>query len=331
MISSSGMKGFEKLYTRLRRRLPKSKGEVKGRDLSEGEVVEVAKMLRKIGALFEVVAIDMGMHSQDELVHHKSGQAEAMTAHLTSDHHPNLVEQVWELRRTLEDMPLQLYVQAVAMGELVYQTLKHADIYFAFRKPRELAGYHWRIDGKDPLKITPWEKWWSTVVLPMLESKTFREPMIGMEGGDYRWHERFRNRPDDYKLQFVNDAEKGDFFDLRMIMTEDFRFSAEPELGLEAVDIVTNTIRRSLSGHFARAGWLAIPQLMIDRGSHCIKLITLSRESVASHPMPYAKVLDDFRRGGRSLFPRSFFEESQRLDDIHHPRKRVEGTRREGD
>ena len=101
------MKGFEKLYARLRRRLPKTKGEVKGRNLSEGDVVEVARMLRRIGALFEVVAVDMGMHSKEDLVRHKSGQAEAITAHLTSDHHPNLVEQAWKLRRQLEDMPLR--------------------------------------------------------------------------------------------------------------------------------------------------------------------------------------------------------------------------------
>ena len=228
------MKGFEKLYGRLRRRLPKSKGEVKGRGLSEGEVVEVGRLLRKIGALFEVVVVDMGMHSNDDVVDHKSGQTGAITAHLTPDHQPNLVEEVWALRRQLEDMPLQLYVQSVAMGELVYQTLNHASTYFAFRMPRELEEYHWRIDGKDNLKITPWEKWWSTVVLPMMESKTFREPLIGAEGGNYRWQERFRIRPSGYKLKFVNDSKKGEFFDLKLIMTEDFCFSSDPVFGLEA-------------------------------------------------------------------------------------------------
>lgn len=303
------MKGFEKLYARLRRRLPKTKGEVKGRNLSEGDVVEVARMLRRIGALFEVVAVDMGMHSKEDLVRHKSGQAEAITAHLTSDHHPNLVEQAWKLRRQLEDMPLQLYVQSVAMGVLVYQTLNHADTYYAFRIPPELGEYHWRIDGKDRLGITPWEKWWSAVVLPMLEAHTFREPLIGAEGGDYRWQQRFRKRPSDYKLRFVNDSEKGEFFDLSMVMTEDFRFSSDPEFGLEAADIVTNTIRRSLAGNFTRAGWMAIPQLMIHRASHCIRLISLARESTSSHRIPYAKVMDDFRHGGRAMFPERYFEE----------------------
>ena len=309
VIPSSAMKGFEKLYARLRRRLPKTKGEVKGRDLSEAHVIEVARILRKIGALFEVVAVDLGMHSKEELTFHRTGQAEAMTTHLTPEHHTTLVGEIWKLRRELEDMPLQLYVQSVALGELVYQTLNHADTYFAFRTPPELGEYHWRIDAKDRLGITPWEKWWSTVVLPMTESKTFREPLMAAEGGDYRWQERFRIRPDGYKLQFVNDAEKGDFFDLKLLLTEDFQFSSEPEFGLEAVDIVTNTIRRSLSGHFNRAGWLAIPQLMIHRASHCIKLISLSREDHSSRPVPYANVMNDFRHGGRAMFPQGYFDE----------------------
>ena len=117
------------------------------------------------------------------------------------------------------------------------------------------------------------------------------------------------NSSDGYKLQFVNDAEKGDFFDLKLLLTEDFQFSSEPEFGLEAVDIVTNTIRRSLSGHFNRAGWLAIPQLMIHRASHCIKLISLSREDQSSRPVPYANVMNDFRHGGRAMFPQGYFDE----------------------
>ncbi len=309
VLPTTAMRGFEKLYGRLRSRLPKTKGEVKGRDLSEEEVVEVARILRKTGALFEVIVIDMGMHSNDDLEFHKLGQAGAVTSHLTPEHHPTVVEQVWALRRQLEEMPLQLYVQSVAMGELVYQTLNHANTYFAFRMPRELGEYHWRIDGKDKLKATPWENWWSTVIRPMLESKTFREPFIGAEGGDYRWQERFRVYPDGYKLQFVNDSEKGEFFDVNLIMTEDFCFSSESEFGLEAVDIVTNTIRRSLSGNFSRNGWMAIPQLIIHRASHCIRLISLAREGSLSRQVPYAAVLRDFRNGGRLMFPKRYLSE----------------------
>ena len=139
-----------------------------------------------------------------------------------------------------------------------------------------------------------------------------------------------RSTSPDYKLQFVNDAQKGEFFDLAMVMKEDFRFSSNPEFGLEAVDIVTNTVRRSLSGNFARAGWMAIPQLMIHRGSHCIRLISLSPESASSHRIPYARVIDDFRDGGRSLLPRGYFTSDNGSTMGHRWSGRVEEMANEG-
>ena len=306
VIPTSSMKGFEKLYGRLRRRLPTDKGEVKGKQLSENQVIEVAALLRKVGALFEVVAIDMGMHSEEEVLLHKASQGEAITAHLSSDHHPSMVEQVWELRRQLEAMPLQLYAQSAAMGELVYHTLNQANVYHSYRTASELGEYHWVIDAKDRTKVTPWEEWWSIVIFPMLESHSFREPFIKAEGGDCRWHDRFKTEPNEYKLQFVQDPEKGDFYDLRPIMKEDFRFSSDPEFGLEAADILTNTIRRSMSGHFGRRGWMALPALMIHRNDHYIRLISLSQNVGAIPRVPYLRVLNDFRSGGRLVLPNRF-------------------------
>ena len=306
VIPTSSMKGFEKLYGRLRRRLPQNKGEIKGRQLSEDQVVEVAALLRKVGSIFEVVAIDMGMHSEEDILLHKASQEEAITAHLTPKHQPKLVEQVRELRSRLEAMPLQLYAQSVAMAELVYHTLNYANVYHAFHRGQELAEYHWTVDAKDRLRVTPWEEWWLRVILPMLESHSFREPFIVAEGGDCRWHERFRTEPDEYKLQFVRDPGEGEFFDLRLVMMEDFRFSPDPELGLEAADILTNTVRRSLSGHFERRGWMALPQLMIHRKNHYIRLISLSQEERATPRAPYTNVINDFRSGGRPMLPDKF-------------------------
>ena len=58
--------------------------------------------------------------------------------------------------------------------------------------------------------------------------KTFREPLVAAEGGDYRWQERFKKRPSDYKLKFVNDSQKDEFFDLVKVITEDFPFFFRP-------------------------------------------------------------------------------------------------------
>lgn len=303
VIPSSSMETFERLYGCLRKRLPKIKGEVKGRTLSEDQIADVARLLRSVNALFEVVSVDMGIHSKHDLLRHKAAQEQAITAHLTPQHQTILVEQVWSLRRTLEDMSMQLYVQSVAMGELVYHTLNHANTYHAFRAPCELGEYHWRVDAKDRLGVTPWEQWWSTVVLPALESRSFRKPFLIAEGGDYRWQERFKKFPSDYKLRHTRDPKNGVFYDLRMVMTEDLSFSSDPEFGLEAVDVVTNTIRRSLSGNLGRSGWIEVPQLMIHRAPQYIKMISLSRETIAPDPLPYLNVIEDFLHGGQALVP----------------------------
>lgn len=306
VIPTSSMEGFEKLYGRLRKRLPLDKGEVKGKQLSENQVCEVAAILRKVGAIFEIVAIDMGLHTEEGLKFHRAGQAKSFTAHLTSEHHQNVVKKVWELRHQLEALPLQLYVQSVAMGELVYNTLNNANLYHSFRTASELGEYHWTIDAKELSKVTPWEEWWSFIVLPMLESHSLREPFIAAEGGDYRWHDRFKTKPDEYKLQFAKNPKTGEFFDLKAIMTEDFQFSSKPKFGLEAVDILTNTVRRSMSGNFDRHGWVAVPQLMIHQKSHYVRLISLMQEEPSTSKIPYMKVLNDFRSGGRSMLPRDY-------------------------
>jgi hypothetical protein len=76
-------------------------GEVKGRLLTESQVADVVEVCRKLGGIFDVVLIDMGMHRKADIEFHRSGQAEAITEHLTPEHHPQFVASVWNLRRRL--------------------------------------------------------------------------------------------------------------------------------------------------------------------------------------------------------------------------------------
>ena len=61
--------------------------------------------------------------------------------------------------------------------------------------------------------------------------------------------------------------------DAKKIMTENFRFSSDPEPGpgLEMVDILTNATRRALVGNLGKEGWANIPRLMIHRNNHYIQ------------------------------------------------------------
>ncbi|HSE46377.1 MAG TPA: hypothetical protein VLA89_13715 [Gemmatimonadales bacterium] len=153
-------------YRALRRGLPKDKGEVKGRLLLERDVDAVVSILVRHDIILETVAVDMGMHSDAAVAAHQKKQAELVTASVTAKHHPSLQAQMWDLRSRLERMTPQLYVQSVATFELIADVMGHATLFYCQRIPRELAAFHWVIDGKGKGQLTDWESWWSLVVLP---------------------------------------------------------------------------------------------------------------------------------------------------------------------
>ena len=95
--------------------------------------------------------------------------------------------------------------------------------------------------------------------------------------------------------------------DLRLLMKESFRFSSDPEPGLELVDIVTNATRRALMGHLGSAGWSPLPRLMVHNAREpYIDIVTLSALTIDAHRRPYSDVLaNGYRSGGRSMLPRN--------------------------
>ncbi len=58
---------IEKRYSKIRSRLPKEKGEVKGRLMGESDIDLVVSMLAEQQVLFEACAIDLGTHSLEDL------------------------------------------------------------------------------------------------------------------------------------------------------------------------------------------------------------------------------------------------------------------------
>lgn len=305
------MKGFERLYNRYRKSLPLSKGEVKGRELSESQVSGVCDILRKVGAIFEISVIDLDEADQYQIDEHRKIQAGNLTSNLTDKHKKSLIEDVERTKRQLENMPIQLYIQSVLIGHLIYVTLKNSDLYFVQRLPRELGSYSWIIDAKDKARVTPWEEWWARVICPMLQSKSARKPGIKLEGANYSWQEKYYMEPTEYKLNAYKMKRDANFLSLSRVLREDFVFSADPDPGLEAVDILTNAVRRSLSGNFQKEGWSSIPSIMINRRSGSIGLVTLGKEGPVLPQRPYYHVLEDFMKGGRSLFT---FDRELQLD-----------------
>lgn len=301
IVPDRSIGGLEKLYGRLRQSLPKEGNEVKGRLLQEEQIQKVCSVLKTLGCLFEVNAIDMSLHSDELVLEHKRRQAEKLTANLTKEHHDSLVNQVLELQKFLVNLSPQLYVQSIVLSELIFDAIQNASLYFSLRSPEELSKYHWVIDAKSDQGPTNWEEWWTVVILPMLESKTVRNPIIQASFADYSAHQRFETKFSDYKTKIYGTDPEATGLDIKMMLGESMQFPSESLLGLELVDILTNATRRSLMGNLKRSGWSKIPPIMVHRNSHYINLITLDTTQVGPSTLPYLSVLNDFRTGGKSL------------------------------
>lgn len=274
---------------------------MKGRRLSETEVDWVVSLLLEHDVLFEITAIDMGVHMEADIEAHKEGQQEGITKHLTDLHHPTVHIGCWDLRHRLERMPHQLYVQSVATFELIWRTICHATMYFSQRRPEELGTFYWVVDGKERDRITDWEDWWSYVVMPSLQSKSLRNPMGMFAEGDYSYFRRFDAEIGEHLKPYAKEPSENNATDLRLLLTEHFRFSSEPEPGLEMVDILTNATRRALTGRLGPGGWKNIPRMMIHRNNHYVQVIALTQSPLRMSKNPHMQVLKHFCDSGKNM------------------------------
>ena len=149
---------------------PRRDGELKAGLLQGIHLHTLVDIFYRHDAIFNVVATDPSRVPPEVITRHQANQANGMTKHLTPDHFPPLVESIWRARRILERMPPQLYVQSVAMHDLLWNVAELIPLYFAQRRPPELGSFEWRIDAKDPLKVTSQEEWWRDVIGPLGES-----------------------------------------------------------------------------------------------------------------------------------------------------------------
>ena len=189
------------------------------------------------------------------------------------------------------------------MFALLHKMMEEMILYHCQRNPKEQAEFHWVVDAKDKGLVTDWEDWWSKTLVIWLQAASIDKPAQMLPGGDYRHFKRFFLTELPAYLQPVAPKVRTGVaagLDLQMMYRESFRFSSEPELGLELVDIVTNALRRAMIGNLGVEGWLPLRGLMIHRSDIYASLLSLkATEGVATKP--YRKVLNRFREGGRIM------------------------------
>jgi len=305
IVPESKWDRLRKAYARIRPRLPQDKGEVKGRLLKEGQAAEVLQLLRRHEALFEATVIDLGLHTSEIVARHQARQAEGMTSTLTDQHNPKMVESIWKARRQLEGFSTPLYLQAMLTFELVKDVLEIAPNYYAQRRPRELAAFHWVIDAKGREDTpTPWEQWWSRTILPWMQTAMMRDPPRFVRTFNFRHFDRFLAEPTEFFRSIVPPGgfdDRAPLVNISMVMKESFRFSFVPEPGLELVDIATTTLRRAIVGNMRPEGWRELRSLIVNRKGENLHVLALTGADKPAKRLPYNDVVKAFRNSPRNM------------------------------
>ena len=308
ILTSHSLPKLFRRYGRLRANLPKRNGQVKGSLLNETQVAAVAELLRKNGAIFSASMIDLAAHTPDDIAGHRERRRASLATNLTEGHTPELRAGVAALQDRMAGFADQLYVQGAVMIDLLYRIMQDMIVYHCQRFPKELAEFHWVVDAKDPAVVTNWEDWWSKTLVIWLQAMSLEKAGAMLPGGDYRHFRRFIFDELPAYLRDVapaGDRTYGAGVDLQLMYGESFRFSSEPEPGLELVDIVTNALRRGLVGNLGRAGWLTLRALMVHRSDVYVSPVGLIRDDDRKLARPLLPVMNKFRTGGRIMATRN--------------------------
>jgi hypothetical protein len=252
--------------------------EIKGRRLNESQIAETISYLNKFDILVEICGIDLGMHNEKQISEFKKIQADKLTENLTSDHHPHLVDQVHKLKTFMLGLSNQLFVQYVITTELIARLVEIATMYYCQRIPSELGVFHWMVDAKDKKVKTPFEDMWTKLILPFTSSRSVKQPLALLEGGDYSHFKRFFLKADQASSYLKQDDDQNEVVYLSgEIMNEYFAFrSSDTEPGLQLVDIVASAFSRALNGTLAKKGWENLGSLIVRKKEQSVQMISLN-------------------------------------------------------
>jgi hypothetical protein len=281
---------------------------LKGALVTPDQLEALVKVLFRHDAIFSACAMDVAREPNHSIDAHKTHQCEGITKHLTSEHQPQVVEALQALRRVLEGMPRQLYIQSIMMKELVIAVSQLVSMYFAQRRPRELAVFEWTIDAKDPRRITTQEKWWRDTLGPMLDSHYRKDPfpMFDDVAFNYKYFDRsFLTAGDVWYPDRPREFVQG--YDIKKMMTERMHFvDSRNEILIQAADILASFLRRLLTGEIVEIDKVAraLGRLQIySQGSgplQSVRLVTMSRPSGKRSDLKFATM----REASRAMIKR---------------------------
>lgn len=226
--------------------------ETKLKHLSEARFIKFLDDLRKMNGLVFAVAVDIGLHTEVAVVAHRDAQADKVTLHRDKMRFEAGRNALTNLSDLIRKLPPQLYTQLFCQIELFHKILTRAPLYYAQRQPSTLGHMRWKIDAKDKT-ISSYEVAFKTILPAILQTKSFKDPMIMLKGADYSHFNRFEYAPGTVPEYLVNDygLDITDGVNIGMMIRENFKFvDSNLFCGVQVADLLASGLRRLLRGEF---------------------------------------------------------------------------------
>jgi len=270
----------------------KSSDEIKLGDVDESNYAGFIEELCETKCTFFAVTVDSGLISSDSIIRHREGQAQGVVAHVEKMIHPEGKKSLEILADQIRQLSPQLYVQLVCQVELFNELIDRATMYYVQRMPNQLNRFRWEVDEKLG-GTSNFEKTFRTVVPPLLQSKSFREPHIHLSYCNYEpmmdYFYTQENRPT-YMDEFSDTpiTEKL-VLNLGKMVWEDFNFmDSKKSDGVQISDLLASGLRRSLRGGFKNNLGVSklLGRLMVQAVGKKppIRLVSLAQESPIKDP-----------------------------------------------
>lgn len=275
------------LINRLRRECSNG-SEAKLRDLSEEQYSRFLKQLGELNGLLFAVAVDVSLHSADAIAHHRDMQAAKIIEHRDKMRFESGRQALTDLSAAIGSLPVQLYTQLVCQVELFHKVLTRAPLYYVQRNPPTLGHLRWRVDRKAETP-TRYETAFRIVLPALLQTKSFEDPMIMLEGADYTHFNRFDfapgEQPDYLRTEYGIDTTDG--ANVGKMVGEDFKFvDSSLVAGVQVADLLASGLRRLFRGGFQNptrvAQLLGANMVQEMNGKPLLRLISLDRGGMVS-------------------------------------------------
>lgn len=245
--------------------------EVKLKNITEQQYLDLLVILNQLKGVVFCVATDSGLNSNNTIKSHQESQVQGILKNKEKMIHESGKDAIQNMADIVANLSSQLYVQLYCQTTLMYEIISRSITYFIQRTPKNLAHFCWKIDQKNSTK-TDYEKAFEQLSPAFLQTRSFEEPLMMIKEFDYSSMLKYEFVEGEFPeyLEEAYGIQVGSGFNIGKIIREDIQFvDSKKDLGIQVADLLSAGFRRCLRGNFERNEEVAVllGKLMVESPS----------------------------------------------------------------